>query len=50
MLTKYKSLVVNMGDNLARNAIAKNNYKLLRGCDIVLGLICVLSMLEAMPS
>ncbi len=50
MFTKYKSLVVTTGDNLARNAIAKNNYKLLCDCDIVLGLICVLSMLEAMPS
>jgi hypothetical protein len=26
MLAKYKSHVVKMGDNLARNAIAKNNY------------------------
>jgi hypothetical protein len=50
MLAKYKSLVVKMGDNLVRNAIAKNNYKLLCDCDIVLGLICVLPMLEAIPS
>jgi hypothetical protein len=47
MLAKYKSLVVKMGDNLARNAIAKNVYHLLCDCDIVLRLICVLSMLEA---
>jgi hypothetical protein len=40
------SIVIKMGDDMAGNAFAKNNYKLLCNCDIVLGLTCVLPMLE----
>jgi hypothetical protein len=36
VLSKYKSFVVKMGDDMARNASAKNNYMLLCDCDIVL--------------
>ncbi len=46
-MAEYNSLVVKMGDDTAENAYAKNNYELLCDCDIVLGLTCVLPMLEA---
>jgi hypothetical protein len=39
-----------MGDDMAKNASAKNNYELLCDCDIILGLTCVLPMLEAVQS
>jgi hypothetical protein len=47
VLSKYKSFVVKMGDDMARNASAKNNYMLLCDCDIFLSLTCVLLVLEA---
>jgi hypothetical protein len=50
VLTKYKSFVVKMGDDMARNASAENNYELLCDCDIVLRLTCVLPILEAVQS
>lgn len=48
VLVEYKSLVIEMVDDVARNAYAKNNYELLCDCDIVLGLIFVLFVLKAM--
>jgi hypothetical protein len=39
-----------MGDNNVRNVIAKNNYELLCDYDIVMGLTCVLPMMEAMQN
>jgi hypothetical protein len=50
VLAEYKSLVVKMGDDMAKNASTKNNYELLCDCDIVLGLTCVLPMLEVVQS
>jgi hypothetical protein len=50
VLAKYKSLIVKMCDDMAGSAFAKNNYELLCDCDIVLGLTCVLLMLEAVQS
>jgi len=50
VLTKYKSFVVKMGVDMARNAFTKNNYELLCDCDIVLQLTYVLPMLEAIQS
>ncbi len=50
ILTKYKSLVVKMGDDMAKNGSTENNYELLCDCDIVLGLTYVLPMLEAIQS
>jgi hypothetical protein len=50
ILTKYKSLIVKMGDDMVRNESAKNNYELLCDCDIVLGLTCVLPMLEGVQN
>jgi hypothetical protein len=35
-------------NDLTRNVVAKNNYELLCDCGIVLGLTCMLLMLEAM--
>jgi len=39
-----------MGDDMAGNAFAKNNYEFLCDCDITLGLICVLPTLEGVQS
>ncbi len=50
ILVDYKCLVVKMGDDMAKNAFANNNYELLCHCDIALGLTCVLPMLEAIQS
>jgi hypothetical protein len=50
VLVEYKSLVIKMVDDMARNAYAKNNYELLCDCDIILGLIFVLLVLKAMQS
>jgi hypothetical protein len=51
ILVEYRSLVVKMSkDQLARNVTAKFNYELLCYCDTILGLICVLPMLEVMQS
>ncbi len=36
VLSKYNFFVVKMGDDMAKNASAKNNYVLLCDCDIVL--------------
>ncbi len=49
-LFKYKSLVVKMNENSTGNAPTKTNYELLYDFDIVLGLTCVLSMLELVQS
>jgi hypothetical protein len=51
VLTQYKSLVVKMGDDMARNASTKNNYyEFLCDGDTALGLTCVLPMLEGVQS
>jgi hypothetical protein len=47
VLIEYKSLVIKMVDDMARNAYAKNNHELLCDYDIVLGLIFVLPVLKA---
>jgi len=47
VLIEYKSLVIEMVDDMARNAYAKNNHELLCDYDIVLGLIFVLPVLKA---
>jgi hypothetical protein len=36
VLIEYKSLVVKMGDDMAKNAFDNNNYELLCDCDIAL--------------
>ncbi len=50
VLTKYKSLIVKMGDDMAENASTKNNYEYLCDCDTILGLTCVLPVLEGVQS
>jgi hypothetical protein len=44
------NIVVKMGDDMVRNGSTKNNYELLCDCDTVLGLTCVLPMLEVIQN
>jgi len=46
MLGKYKTLVVEMIDDIVSSATIHTNYELLRGVKIVMGSKCVLLMLE----
>jgi len=48
VLQKYKTFVVKMVNDSIGNTSAKNNYELLCDCDTILGLTCVLPMMEAM--
>ncbi len=48
MLGEYKTLVVKMTNDVVSNAVVHTNYELLCGVKIVMGLRCVLPMLEAM--
>lgn len=48
VLQEYKILVVKMVNDNLGNVTTKNNYELLYDCDIILGLTCVLRMMEAM--
>jgi hypothetical protein len=50
MLEEYKTLVVNMNDDVANNVVANTNYELLCDVETIMGLTCVLPMLEAMQS
>jgi hypothetical protein len=48
VLQVYKPLVVKVVDDNAKNA--KNNYELLCDCDTILGLTCVLPMMEVVQT
>jgi hypothetical protein len=50
VLVEYKNFVVKMCDDITGNAFANNNYELLCDCDTILGLTCVLPMLEVVQS
>jgi hypothetical protein len=50
MLGEYKTLVVKMIDDVVSSATIHTNYELLCGVKIVMGLRCVLLMLEVMQS
>jgi len=50
MLEEYKTLVVKMTNDVVSNAVANTNYELLCGVKIVMGLKCVLPMLEVVQS
>jgi hypothetical protein len=50
MFGEYKTLVVKMRDDSTSNIDARNNYELLCDVEIVMGLTCVLLMLEAVQS
>jgi hypothetical protein len=48
MIEEYKTLVVKMNDDATNNATISTNYELLCDVEIVMGLMCVLPMLEIM--
>jgi hypothetical protein len=48
MVEKYKPLVVKMSDDAISNATINTNYELLCDVETIMGLTCVLPMLEAM--
>jgi hypothetical protein len=48
MLRKYKTLVVKMNDDFVNNVNVKTNYEFLCDVETIMGLSCVLPMLEAM--
>jgi hypothetical protein len=50
VLFEYESLLVKMSEDNPRNTLTKTNYGLFCDYDIVLGLKCVLPMLELVQS
>jgi hypothetical protein len=48
MFGEYKTLVVIMSDNVSNNAIANTNYEVLCDVETIMGLMCVLPMLEVL--
>jgi hypothetical protein len=50
MIGEYKTLVVKMSDDVASNATININYELLCDVEAIMGLTCVLLMLETMHS
>lgn len=50
VFNEYKRLVVKMNDDVINTPNARINYELLWNVEIVMGLICVLPMLEAVYS
>jgi hypothetical protein len=48
MVKEYKTLMVKMNDDVVSNEVINNNYELLYDVETILGLTCVLPMLEAM--
>jgi hypothetical protein len=50
MFGEYETLVVNMSDDVANNVVANTNYELLCDVETIMGLTCVLPMLETMQS
>jgi hypothetical protein len=46
MIENYKTSVVKMSDDATNNATISSNYELLCDVEIVMGLMCVLLMLE----
>ncbi len=50
MFEKYKTLVVKMSDDATSNATTNTNCELLCDVETIMGLMCVLPMLEAMKS
>jgi hypothetical protein len=50
MFEKYETLVVKMSDDVVNNAAANTNYELLCHVETIMGLMCVLHMLEAVQS
>ncbi len=50
MFGKYKTLMGKMSDDVANNAVTNTNYELLCDVETIMGLTCVLLMLEAMQN
>jgi hypothetical protein len=50
MFEKYKTLVVKMCDDATSNATININYELLCDVETIMGLTCVLPMLEVVQS
>jgi hypothetical protein len=50
MFGEYKTLVVIMSDDVANNVIANTNYDVLCDVETIMGLMCVLPMLEVVQS
>jgi hypothetical protein len=48
MVKEYKTSVVKMNDDVVSNETINNNYELLYDVETIMGLTCVLPMLEAM--
>jgi hypothetical protein len=48
MVKEYKTSVVKMNDDVVSNEVINNNYELLYDVETIMGLTCVLPMLEAM--
>jgi hypothetical protein len=48
MFGKYKTLVVIMNDDVANNVVANTNYEFLCDVETIMGLMCMLPMLEIM--
>ncbi len=50
MFGEYKTLVINMSDDSINNVDVRSNYELLCDVEIVMGLTCMLLMLEVVQS
>jgi hypothetical protein len=50
MFGKYKTLMGKMSDDVANNAVTNTNYELLCDVETIMGLTCVLLMLEAVQN
>jgi hypothetical protein len=46
MVKEYKTLIVKMSDDVVSNVVINTNYELLFDVEIIMGLTCVLPMLE----
>jgi hypothetical protein len=48
IVKEYKTSMVKMNDDVVSNEVINNNYELLYDVETIMGLTCVLPMLEAM--
>jgi hypothetical protein len=50
LIFEYKSIIMKMFEDLPTNHVGANNYELFCDVEIVMGLTCVLLMLEAIQN
>ncbi len=50
LISEYKSIVMKMSKDLPTNDVATNNYELFCDVDKMMGLTCMLPMLEAVQN